>query len=972
MTGTVRFAGRRLVFGVVLTCGLIFGAAAAALAGQGAEATIFGQVTDASGAVLPGVTVTVTSPALQVPQVVAVTDERGDYRITPLPLGTYAVEYTLPGFQTLQRDGIRLTAGFVARLDVSLAVGGVAETITVSGASPVVDVKTTSAGTLVQREVLETVPTNRNSFTSLLTLAAGARPQMDDGGSALSSDAVFRAFGRAGESWPTVDGLPIGPPNNDGNTGFQTSMDYGAIDEARVQTLGTNAEAPTSGIQLHVITKSGSNEFHGGGFLGQTFDWLETKSNVDDQLRAQGITKSAEYYVRWDRSGDIGGRVIRDKLWFWGGARRRDEEQEIIGAFFPDGRNSTFQHSQRYWSGKGTYQITQSQQLIGSIHGRMHNRFNGPSSRFAAPDQVRGTRFNTWPQAQATWQMVQGNRVLSVQGGLHNIHKPFFPLYTDNAAWRDDVTGFQGGTEPRAGWRFDMERWTGQATLNWYKPDWSGNHDFKIGSMYTIGFRQNLLEDKGLPPGNYELRYRDGVPHEVRAKNSPIDPKSYLGYLGLYVQDSWAVNRRLTLNLGIRYANDRGWLPPQCRVDAPREFAVVFPAECWERRDLKSWNPVAPRMHAAYDLTGDGRTVVKGGWGRFYLMHDQVELDILNPNAEKVARFRWRDLNNNRYFDAGESNLDLNGPDFQGISGPGEAYAIDAPGVATSVPLTNLRDNPDLKEQGSDEFSLSVERELLANFGVRVTGLYVREFNVQRIMNPLRPYEVYNIPITNPHPGPDGIRGNADDPGTTVTYYDYPASLRGTAFQAAMFINDPGAEATYRSFEVALNKRLSNRWQMLASYSGTKLNVPVPRNSEFTPNAEINSADKTYEWLFRTSGSYQFPGDVQVSSNLLVQSGFQYAATLSATGGTQIRSFVLYTEPRDTRTTEALTVMSLGVEKGFRFRPGHRMAVGLKFLNLLNGNGIPTLPQTRVGSRFGYATRIQTPRLGELTLRYTF
>ena len=816
----------------------------------------------------------------------------------------------------------------------------------------------------------ESVPTNRNAFISLLTLAAGTRPDSEQGGSGLSPDVTFRAFGRSGESWETVDGLPISPPVSDGSTGFQTSFNFAAIEEGNVQTLGTNAEAPTSGIQLHVVTKSGSNEFHGGGLAAGTWDWLETKDNLDDRLRSQGLTDSPKYLTRSDVSGDIGGRLIRDKLWFWTGWRRREEETTILGAVFPDGRQSTFYHEQRYGSGKGAYQITQSQQLIGSVHYRRHYRFSGPNNRFVV-DQVRRLQFMTWPQAQATWQMVRRNRVLSVQGGVHSTYRPFTAPLTDAASWRDDVTGFIGGPDIRDGTRFDTDRWTGQATLNWYKPDWSGNHDFKFGSMYSVAHYNDILKDIGLPNGNYVLRYRSGVPDHIRVRNNPLVPKSYVGYLGLYVQDSWAVTRRLTLNLGVRYANDRGWLPPQCRVDAPREFAVVFPAGCWPRNELETWNPVMPRLHAAYDVTGDGQTVIKGGWGRFYLMHERTELEIVNPNAQKEARFRWRDLNNNRYFDVGESNLSLNGPDFQGISLPAAAFVIDGPGVSTSVPLTNLRSNPDLKEQGSDEFSLSLERELLANFGLRVTGLYVREFNVQRIMNPLRPYEVYNIPITFANPGPDGVRGTSDD-GTPGTYYDYPASLRGTAFDAAMFINDPGADASYKSFEVAVNKRLSNRWQMLASYSGTKLNVPVPRNSEFTPNAAIFSADKTYEWLFRTSGSYQFPHDFQVSSNLLVQSGFQYALTLSATGGAQIPSLIVFAEPIGTRKTDVQTVMALGIGKGFRLGRGHRVAVGLNFLNVLNGNYNIDFPQSRAGSGFGYVSNIQPPRVGELTLRYSF
>ena len=959
------------VFGVALIYTLMVGAVPA-WAGQGADAMIFGQVTDASGAVLPGATVTVTSPALQVPQMVAVTDERGEYRVTPLPLGTYSVEYTLQGFQTQRRDGIRLTAGFTARLDVALGVGGVAETVTVSGASPVVDVKTTSAGTLMQREMLEAIPTARHAFTSVLALAAGARPNVDLGGTRFTTDTVFEAFGRRGEAWATVDGLPISPPDSDGNTGFQTAFNYSALQEASVNTLGTNAEAPTSGVQLNVITKSGSNQFHGTGFTAGTWDWLETKSNLNDRLIAQGLRAGAGFSERWEVAGDVGGRIMRDRLWFWVGGRDRQEAEAVIGTFYPDGKPSEIANDQRFYSGKVTAQLSQGQQLIGSIHLRDNLIWRGPANRFADVDQLQLMDFRTWPQAQGTWQLVRGNRVLSVQGGVHSVNQPWTVMYTDNAGWRDDVTGFQGGQTRFAGWRFLMDRYTAQATLNWYKPDLKGNHDFKVGSMYTQAQRNNPLKDRGQPPGNYTLRYRNGVASEIEVGNHPIDPQSWVGYLGLYAQDSWALNRRLTLNLGVRYANDRAWLPAQCRTAAPREFGVVFPAECWDRKELKTWNPVTPRVHLAYDLTGDAKTVIKGGWGRFYMMHEGPELNVANPNSEKAARFRWRDLNNNRYFDAGESDLRLNGPDFVSISIPGAAYVIEGPGGNTTVPALGLVDNPNLDEQGSDEFSVSLERELIANFALRVTGLYVREFNVQRILNPLRPYAAYNIPVSSPDPGPDNRLGTADDTGKTLTYYDYPASLQGAAFNAAMFINDPNADANYKSFELAVNKRLSNHWQLLASYSATKKHIPVPRNSSFDPNTEILSADDTWDWLSRFSGSYQLPLDVQVSANLLVQSGYAYARSVSATGGRQITSVILWTEPFGTLRSDTLTMMSLGMEKAFHPRQGHRLAVGAQFFNLLNSSSDVQVPQTRGGPQLGYSLGILPPRLGELTLRYSF
>src|SRR3984893_17791285 len=180
--------------------------ASSAIAGQ-QDAGIDGTVTDESGAVLPGVTVTVTSPALQVPSVVAVTDSRGEYRLSPLPIDTYTVEFTLPGFQSVRREEIRLPVGFTAKIDIGLKVGSLAETITVSGAAPVVDVKSTTSSTQLTRETIELLPSSRNGVVSLLAQAPGVRTLRDVGGSSLNSVPTYRAFGQAGEAFATLEGV---------------------------------------------------------------------------------------------------------------------------------------------------------------------------------------------------------------------------------------------------------------------------------------------------------------------------------------------------------------------------------------------------------------------------------------------------------------------------------------------------------------------------------------------------------------------------------------------------------------------------------------------------------------------------------------------------------------------------------------------------------------------------------------------
>ena len=250
-----------------------------------------------------------------------------------------------------------------------------------------------------------------------------------------------------------------------------------------------------------------------------------------------------------------------------------------------------------------------------------------------------------------------------------------------------------------------------------------------------------------------------------------------------------------------------------------------------------------------------------------------------DPNSIGYAVFQWNDLNGNNDWDPGETNRDPNGPDF--IETTGHEFAAVAP---------NFVPNPDEKQVMFDEWSVNLERELMANFALRVTGIYTQTKNVQGQVNSFRPYEAYNIPVTNRDPGPDGRLGTADD-GGLVTYYEFSPALSGAQYEQFMPVTWPDAKAdqSYKTIELATVKRLSNRWQLVASYSATKKNWPIgaaglARGTGFgtssptfsaagdnagflTPNTEINTSDNTWEWDGKVSGTYIFPGDFLVSGS---------------------------------------------------------------------------------------------------------
>jgi hypothetical protein len=347
-------------------------------------------------------------------------------------------------------------------------------------------------------------------------------------------------------------------------------------------------------------------------------------------------------------------------------------------------------------------------------------------------------------------------------------------------------------------------------------------------------------------------------------------------YYGLFLKDQWRLGDRLTINLGARLAFDQAYVPEQRR--AAGEFASLYPAASFPRVDLPAWNTFVPRVHAAYDLSHDGKTVIKGGWGRFAAMRGVDEANYVNPLVMSSMTFRWRDSNGNRNYDDGETILDPNGTDYVTQTGFRTGSVLNR---AERPPITN-------------EFSASIERQLFPDLAVRATGIYSTDINVVHEVNPLIPYEAYSIPITNPDPGPDGLVGNSDDPGTSITYWEFPASLRGAQNQATTRVNDRALDRSYTSFEIAISKRLSNRWQGMAAYSRTKLDVPA---STANPNIKLFADNNSTEWTAKASGAYQLPFDILGSVNYELRSGAFWQRTHLFRNGQQIPTMVMPVEP---------------------------------------------------------------------------
>jgi hypothetical protein len=778
------------------------------------------------------------------------------------------------------------------------------------------------------------------------------RTNFDVGGDNVGISPTARTFGQPAEPWYKIEGVVTTGLTIDGGTA--NYWDYNTFEETRVQTLGTDAEGPTRGVQFEAILKSGGNEFKGSAQGSVSTPKLQA-NNIDDDLRARGITQGNPLKVRSDIGGDLGGRIITDQLWFYGALRRRQLITRVIGAIKPDGSPGDEEQVEKFYTGKLSYQMNPSNKLVGFWLWN-HKYVELPGGAGVDWDSRR-LFWGFTRTAKLEWQLVRGNSLaLSIVGGYWR-QNSLNPPITDRVGTDDIATLVRTGNRSgQVGESSHNGRKQGTASLTWYRPSsFYGNHNIKLGFDYfgNSYARPNPGDTPGAPY-NYHLRFNNGAPFQIQVWNHPIRSWSASNYTSVYATDSWTMGRRFTLSLGARFAHDDGFVPASCRETAIAPGDVIFPAECFPKGQTAIYNSLSPRLYAVYDLSGDGKTVLKGGWGRFPRMRQMDDVSELDRNFRITATYRWRDLNGNGNYDPGEVNLDPNGQDFVSRSGP-----------------ANTVGNPNEKQPHTDDFSISLERELASNIAIRFSGVHSRSQSLRR-QNNLRPYETYDIPVVRPDPG---------SPGVFLTYYEFSPALAGARFEEFMWVNDSAADRTYDSFEVATSGRLRRGLQFMASYSATKKNIPFlsgpsggsemeSRAADLNPNAEINSADRTWEWLAKASGAYLFPGNVTLSASWEHRSGVAFAREVLLTGGRTIPSIVLKAEPIGTQRMPNLNVLNIRAEKAFRVRQTQLTVRGFLY-NVLNANTITALI-TRSGTRFLEPTSIMKPRIFEFGVAYNF
>lgn len=925
--------------------------------------SINGVVTDQSGAALPGVTVTLSGPALQVAQLTTTTDAEGHYKFIDVPRGTYQLRFEIQGFEPLLRQGLELNAGFTARINATLKVGSLSETVTVSGASPVVDLATTRGGQNVPTDLITIALPGLKQMADVIQMTPGlhATDGYKPGSIGLSGRARFNTYGiDSGNTNVTVmvDGFKIIA---------NSQPDVANTVETDVKTYGNSAEVKEAGALINMVTKSGGNDFHGRfseGYMRQP------SGNLTPELRARGLSVGAALQYHNDASADLGGRIVRDKLWFFGSFRDRVNQTTRPGLVLnpgPDGVYLTGDEPPALPKSrlnnptiKLSYQMTSKYQLIADYAREVTNSdvdyqktiFNAQPA--SSPDfthiAFEATQVFHWVPTRWKYEVkgTPSNHLLfDAQFGRSTYLLDYSPQSACGLAppTYDRYTLLLTGCAIQQ--QSDFTMWVGDTSLTYVPGSFlGGNHEFKLG--YQLSMRDITGNSQLTPQGNYALMFdvvngaRQGIQFET--SNAPVEPDNWDNVYSLYLADLWRIGQRVTLNLGARYDYQHSYVPLQTREAGPFAAAATFP-----RIEVGRRRHVAPRAGFAWDLTGSGKTVLKGSYGWF---NTEAALSgDYNPNTIFTTDFRWHDNNGDGKYQPGEVNFDTSasGPDF-----------------LSTTSAANARINPDLRLSHVQEVSLSLEREIAPSLAVR--GLYVmkRIGDAFSTVNVLRPYSAFNIPITRRDPGPDGALSTADD-GPIVTIYDYDPAYRGSSFVGNRAVNRPeGRSDFFNSYEASMLRRLTGSWSLLAAYTATKYHrwlVGVPQS----PNDEFFPLDTTWRWNLKVNGNYNLPRGFLVGAIVELVNGSRGQRTYvfrptdpSGPPLRQLASATIRLEPFGSRHEPHQTTFNVRVAKKVNVS---RKTLNFSFdvLNVTNSNAITAVTYVS-GPSFGRVTDILPPR----------
>lgn len=844
-----------------------------------AQSAITGVVKDASGGVLPGVSVEAASPALIEKSRTVVSDGEGRYNIVDLRPGTYSVTFSLEGFSTSKRDGVELPAGFTATINGEMKVGALNETITVSGSSPVVDTSTAVQQQVLSRAVLDAVPTGR-SVPTLGAMLPGARLALPDvGGTSGMQNRDLTVHGSDGRDTTfMVDGMILNGIEGDGSV--QSYFNDMMFEEVSYQTSAINAETSAGGVRANMIPKDGGNQFKGSGFFSAGNKSLQS-DNTKDAIAA-GLKAPDALNKVWDINLAEGGPIKKDKLWFFTSGRDWGVYQYIANSFYRYGPQAGQQTIDDARISSGMLRLTGRIQDKHKIAGYLDRirKFRGHENSAPAGYAIAGEATDIRaPKQYYTSEIKYTGTITSrflLESGfaINNESYSLTPLDPSsvpglptsginplpttalNIPKRDTILqtaydAYDGGVYYREPIRKTLMTAASYVT---------GSHNIKLGAQWGFGY---FLRQRRETADLVQL-YRSGVPAQVIIHNTPQSNQSNMNAdLGIYLQDSWNLGR-ITINPGVRFEHFNSSI--QGSSNLPGRF-VPF-RTFTDRKNVPNWNDISPRFGFAWDIQGNGKTALKVGAGKYMRAYSSGFADAYDPNFYTSATLTWNDANADNIAQGGINYL------ADGTRVPCVYQTAGCEIDFSTLPSTFGVKPPvsfatDIRRPFQYEMNASLQREIVG--GTSVTLSYVRRDYRKLIWTDnlaIDPSDYTEYKVANPL-----------DATTTVSIYNLNPA-KATA-QNSLDQNSDQNTRIYQGVDLSFQSRVKKLNVFGGVSAGhTVTNTCQVEDKNFLPFCDQNQYDIPYYTQFKLNGSYNLPWQFQASASVQSYNGDARNATV--------------------------------------------------------------------------------------------
>ncbi len=875
-------------FGIIAI--LILSMAVGPSFGQILTGKIIGQVSDDEGSFLPGVTVEVSSPELIGGIYSDSTSDKGTYRFVNLPPGVYKLVFKLEGFQTIERLNLRVTVGGTITEDIIMYPSTMEESITVTAETPIVDVKKSSISTIIDGDAIEKLPSGRHSFFDIIKQVPG----VIQGGQEFYSRLVGY-----GSNWESsmyqLDGVDMSNPEI-GSAWLYINPEVFA--EVEILGIGAPAEyGQFTGAVVNIITKSGGNRFEGSlNYYGQ-FQKLTSDNNPRDPKEYFSYNRDKFY----DASFSLGGPLIKDRLWFFG-SYQRYEDSFSPWLSDPEYPRNTNGHKAFF---KMSSSLAKDHRLIASFYYEIFNYFYN-ADPYNLPETVCAERGYT-----PTWNLlyswfINSSSILEVKYSGFWTDDDFLPSLggnINNPVIYDGYTGITSGA-PWWPWIYVATRHQANVSFTHFAEDFlGGDHDFKVGVQYNRG----TSEAHGGYSGGRRYYNYAGSPIYMYEQ----DVFSYGGVvnaIGAFIDDSWKIGDRVTVNMGLRFDHSNGHIPSYPVYEEWRETSGKTP----RLDELITWNSISPRIGLAFQLTSDQKTLLRASFGRYYDALHIANWEYPGPGVTDWFMYKW-DQENQEYvlWDMVPGKM---------------GYAID----------------PNLKNPYADQYSLGIEREFLPNFSISATFIYKTEKNLIGFEDRGADYE--KTDMVSPDNGKTySVWNQISDLGTNDYWLTNPSRFGETFGQV------------YKSFQFEIKKRYAHNWQLSASLVWSKADgLNMSAHSIYQqamtwyvggfgkdPNDLINAKgfmnnDRT--WIFKLSASYSFPWGIMASTNFIYQTGVPIPAFLRVYPNQGVRQILA--EPRGNERFKPWTLFDLRLQKTFIVYKTWKIYAFVDVFNVFDSNTV--------------------------------